>query len=180
MEFTDGSVNRLARELVVAKRTHLWRAARLFALLDLAEFDAYVAVWDSKFEYDHWRPYSAIREADVDHNAATELDPQWEPLRPTPPFPEYASAHGAACAAMFAVLAHGFGDETPFTMQTLTAPPEMPSRSFDRFSDAANECADSRVRLGWHFRYAANGALTLGREVAAFAIEHELAPLARH
>jgi hypothetical protein len=162
---------------MVAKRTHLWRAARLFALLDLAEFDAYVAVWDSKYEYNYWRPYSAIREADLDGNPATQTDPSWEPLRPTPPFPEYASAHSAACAAMFGVLAHAFGDETPFTMQTLTAPPEMPSRSFGRFSDAARECADSRIRLGWHFRYATSAGLRLGGQVAAFAIEHELATI---
>src|SRR5262245_22919348 len=51
MEFTDGSVNRLARDLVTAKRVHLWRTARLFALLDMAEFDAFLAVWDSKYHF---------------------------------------------------------------------------------------------------------------------------------
>jgi hypothetical protein len=34
------------------------RAARrrLFALLNMAIFDGYVSVFDSKFFYNHWRP----------------------------------------------------------------------------------------------------------------------------
>lgn len=32
------------------------------------------------------------------------------------------------------------------------APAEMQTRSFTSFTDAAEECADSRVRLGFHFR----------------------------
>jgi len=42
----------------------------------------------------------------------------------------------------------------------------MPTRSFRSFSAAAVECADSRVRVGFHFRYATDGGLTLGRAVA--------------
>jgi hypothetical protein len=176
MEFTETSVNRLARELVAAEHMDLWRAARLFALLNMAQFDTYVAVWDAKYEYNHWRPYSAIREAGVDGNPATTPDSGWEPLRPTPPFPEYASAHGAACACTFGVLAQEFGDDMSFVMQTLTAPPEMPTRSFEHFSDAASECADSRIRLGWHFRYAADGGLELGKRIAGLAAERQLRP----
>ena len=75
MEFAEGSVNRLARQLVSRRHTHLWRAARLFALLNMGLFDRYVADWDSKYEHDHWRPYTAMREADRDGNPATEPDP---------------------------------------------------------------------------------------------------------
>lgn len=35
MEFAEGSVNRLARRLVADRHLHLWRAARLFALLNM-------------------------------------------------------------------------------------------------------------------------------------------------
>jgi PAP2 superfamily len=174
MEFTEGSVNRLARQLVTQRGTHLWRAARLFALLNISIYDGYIAVWDSKFEYNHWRPYTAIREADRDGNPATEADPTWEPLRTTPPFPDYVSAHSAACAATFEILKRTFGDRVSFTMETTTAPPEMPTRSFRSFSSAAAECADSRVRLGWHFRYATNRGLALGRAVAEWLEENYL------
>jgi hypothetical protein len=173
MEFAEGSVNRLARQLVTERQTHLWRSARLFALLNMALFDTYVAVWDAKFEYDHWRPYTAVREAETDGNPTTSADPAWEPLRPTPPFPEYVSAHAAGCASAFHVLARTFGDDVAFRLETLTAPPDMPARSFPSFSAAAAECADSRVRIGFHFRYATDAGLILGRALArSLAREH--------
>ncbi len=174
MEFTEGSMNRLARQLVTQRETHLWRAARMFALLNMSMFDGYLANWDSKFEYNHWRPYTAIREAARDGNKATEADSNWEPLRTTPPFPEYASAHSTVCGSSFEVLKRTFGDHVSFTMETTTAPPEMPTRSFRSFSAAAAECADSRVRLGWHFRYATNRGLALGRAVAEWLEETHL------
>ena len=166
MEFVETSMNRLARQLVDPEEMGSRRAARLFAQLNVAIFDGYVAVWDSKFAYNHWRPYTAIREAAADGNPRTAPDPGWEPLRTTPPFPDYVSAHAAACGGTFAVLSETFGDRTRFTMATTTAPPGMPTRTFSRFSDAADECADSRVRLGWHFRYATDEGKRLGRNVA--------------
>ncbi|MFN0169542.1 MAG: vanadium-dependent haloperoxidase [Bryobacteraceae bacterium] len=174
MEFAEGSVNRLARQLATQRKTHLWQAARMFALLNMSLFDGYVAVWDSKYEHNHWRPYTAIREASGDGNPATGADSTWEPLRTTPPFPEYVSAHAAGCSGSFEILKRTFGDHVSFTMETTTAPPGMPTRSFHSFSAAASECADSRIRLGWHFRYATNGGLALGRAVADWIDENHL------
>jgi len=174
MEFTEGSMNRLARQLVTQRATHLWRAARMFALLNTSMFDGYVANFDSKYEYNHWRPYTAIRAAANDGNPATGADSNWEPLRTTPPHPEYVSAHSTVCGSSFEVLKQTFGNNMSFTMETTTAPPEMPTRSFRSFSAAAAECADSRVRLGWHFRYATNGGLALGRAVAGWLAENQL------
>lgn len=166
MEFVEGSMNRLARQLIDPEATSSRRAARLFAQLNVAIFDGYLAVWDSKFAHNHWRPYTAIRAATADGNPRTAPDPAWEPLRTTPPFPDYVSAHSAVCGGTLAVLGETFGDRTRFTMATTTAPPGMPTRTFARFSDAADECADSRVRLGWHFRYATDEGKRLGRRVA--------------
>jgi hypothetical protein len=174
MEFSEGSVNRLARQLLQDRRVDLSSANRMFAYLNMALLDVYIAVWDSKYEYNHWRPYTAVRQAAKDGNPATSPDPSWQPLRPTPPFPEYASAHAAGCAATFTVLARIFGDDGTFTMETLTAPPGMPTRSFTRFSQAANECADSRVVLGWHFRYATDEGLKLGSRVADYMLVNYL------
>jgi hypothetical protein len=174
MEFPEGSVNRLARQLTTDRHLHLWRAARMFALLNISVYDSYVAVWDSKYEHNHWRPYTAIRAAAVDGNPATAPDPLWEPLRPAPPTPDYVSAHAAGCASSFQILERTFGDHRPFRMETTTAPPGMPARTFASFSAAAAECADSRVRLGFHFRYATDAGLTLGRAVAGYVASHHL------
>ena len=174
MEFPEASVNRLARQLVTQRGTHLWRAARMFALLNMSHFDGFVATWDSKYEHNRWRPYTAIREANRDHNPATEADSNWEPLRTTPPHPDYVSAQSAGCGATFEILKRTFGDHVSFTMETTTAPPEMPTRSFRSFSSASAECADSRVRLGFHFRYATDNGLALGRRVAEWLDENHL------
>jgi hypothetical protein len=178
MEFAEGSVNRLARQLATERQTHLWPTARMFALIGMALYDTYVATWDAKYSYNHWRPYTAIRAADTDGNPHTTADPVWEPLRPTPPFPEYSSAHAAACAASFGVLADTFGRKVSFTMTTTTASPEMPTRTFPSFSSAAAECADSRVKLGWHFRYATDAGLTLGQRIARYITAQALRPVA--
>jgi hypothetical protein len=174
MEFAEGSVNRLARQLVIDRKMHLWQAARLFAHIGGALYDTYIATWDAKYEYDHWRPYTAIRAAETDGNRRTTSEVNWEPLRPTPPFPEYTSAHAAACAASFGVLEQAFGRRVSFTMETTTAPLGMTTRRFDGFRAAAVECADSRVRLGWHFRYATDAGLVLGRQIARYAHNHSL------
>jgi hypothetical protein len=171
MEFSEGSVNRLARRLVKERGIGLWEANRMFAQMNVALFDVYVAVWDSKYTYNHWRPSTAIHEAADDGNAGTLPQLGWQPLRPAPPFPEYVSAHAAGCAAAFAVLAHSFPDTRSFRMETITAPAQMPTRSFTSFRQAANECADSRVRLGWHFRYSVNEGMALGSRIASHVLE---------
>ena len=176
MEFADGAMNRLARKLATRSWTGAWQAARLFAQLNVGLFDAYLAVWDAKFEYNHWRPYTAIRAAATDGNASTAPDATWEPLRTTPPFPDYVSAHSAVCASSFEILAASFGNHLPFTMETTTAPPGMPTRSFPSFHAAAKECADSRVRLGFHFRYATDAGQRLGRRVAGHILRHHFEP----
>jgi hypothetical protein len=174
LEFAETSVNRLARQLATQRRTHLWQASRMFALLNMSLYDGYIAVFDSKYEYNHWRPYTAIRQAALDGNTATVADPNWESLRPAPPFPDYVSGHAAATAASMDILARTFGDNVSFTMATTTAPPEMPTRSFRSFGAAAAECGDSRVLVGFHFRYATDRGLIQGRAVAGWLEENYL------
>ena len=41
--------------------------ARLFASLNIAIADATISCWDAKYEYDYWRPITAIR-ADAAHD----------------------------------------------------------------------------------------------------------------
>lgn len=56
-------------------------------------------------------------------------------------------------------------------MTTLTAPPGMPTRSFSSFDQAVAECADSRVRLGWHYRYSVIAGTELGTKVAGYVMD---------
>lgn len=187
-EFAEASHNRLARDLVTLDRLELRRTARLFALLNMSIFDGYVSVFDSKFFYNHWRPYTAIHWADQDGNPATELDAKWDNLhRHTYAFPSYPSAHGTVCSAAMTVMADTFGERRKFAMQTREvdkAGPmsgkvrmEPPTRSFESFPQAATQCALSRVYLGIHFRYDSVVGDELGRRVGGHAVEKYLVPV---
>ena len=70
--WTDNTIshwNRIAVSIALERRTTLSQNARLFALLNIAMADAGIAVWDAKFLYRFWRPFSAIPLADTDGNA---------------------------------------------------------------------------------------------------------------
>jgi hypothetical protein len=189
-DFVESSHNRLARALVAREGLDLWSAARMFALLDMSVHDAYVCVFDSKFFYNHWRPYTAIRWAEHDGNPDTQPDVGWDNLHGhTYAFPSYPSAHGCASAAAMRVLADTFGEETRFTMSTPRVDRAGPlsgkidmvpaERSFDGFAEAALECSMSRVYLGIHFRYDSVEGNRLGTRIGNWAVENSLTPLRR-
>jgi membrane-associated phospholipid phosphatase len=184
-EFVESSHNRLARELVAEEGLDLWRAARMFALLEMSIFDGYVNVFENKFHYNHWRPYTAIRWAANDGNPDTEPDPEWDNThRHTYAFPSYPSAHGSACAAAMTVLADVFGDDRPGTIAIPKVdeagplsdkiPMDPVTRSFPSFSAAARECALSRVYLGIHFRYDSEAGTELGSKVGRYVVDSAL------
>jgi hypothetical protein len=174
-EFSEAGWNRVARTVVSNKKINLLETARLFALVDMALADAYIAGWDSKTHYNFWRPYTAIRNAAGDGNNATAPDAAWEPELPTPPVQDYPSTHSALGSAAATVLARVLGDKTPFTMTSPTAQPAGSARSFTSFSQAANENADSRVMAGIHFRFACVAGLSLGNKIGNWLVDNQLA-----
>lgn len=187
-DFVENSHNRLARDLASREGLDLWEASRLFALLNMSIYDAYVNVFDNKFFYNHWRPYTAIRWAEHDENPDTEPDPHWNNIHGhTYAFPSYPSAHGCASAAAMTVMADTFGDDLAFTMETryvdragpLSDKIEMspPTRSFRTFSEAALECSMSRVYLGIHFRYDSVEGNILGTRIGDYALARYLLPV---
>jgi hypothetical protein len=168
--------NRVARTVSAQRSTDLVDNARLFALLNLAMADATIACWDSKYAYRFWRPVTAIRAADTDGNDATEADPAWTPLRPTPLHPEYPSAHACVSNAAAEVLTRFFGKHTPFSTATSTCPAGV-VRSYDSFRALAEEVGESRIYIGFHFRTAVRDGANLGRHVGHWTSHRSLQPL---
>lgn len=176
-EFSEAGWNRVARVIASNKKLGLWETARMFALVDMAMADAYIAGWDSKFYYNLWRPHTAIRNANLDGNNKTAGDMQWEALMPTPPVQDYPSTHSALGKAAATVIANIVGDGTAFKMSSPTAIPASGTRSYSSVSQAANENADSRVSAGIHFRFACDAGQDLGHKVALWLLENQLKPL---
>ncbi|MBC7850554.1 MAG: vanadium-dependent haloperoxidase [Chitinophagaceae bacterium] len=176
-EGSEAGWNRIARVVTVQKKLNLLDAARLFALVDMAISDSYVAGWDSKYHYNFWRPFTAIRGAAIDGNDNTAADVQWESSEITPPVPDYPSTHSALGNAGATVLARILGDNTNFTFTSFTSVPPTATRSFSSFSQAANENADSRVMAGIHFRFSCKAGQALGTNVGNWIVDHHLKPL---
>ena len=175
-EFSERGWNRIARVVAAERGLGLQSTARLFALLNMAMSDGYVAGWDAKFHYDFWRPITAIRAAATDGNDATAPDAAWTPLLVTPPVQDYPSTHSVLGDAGAEVLASVLGDATAFTFTSTTAEPASAARSFARFSQAADENADSRVMAGIHFRFATDAGQELGRRIGRWTVSHHLRP----
>ena len=80
--------NQIAVQIAAQMGTGGVALARLLALVNLAMADAGIAVWESKYYHDFWRPVTGIREADPgsgptgagDGNPATSGDPTFTPL----------------------------------------------------------------------------------------------------
>jgi len=174
---TPGYWNRIA-DTMVARHPHLslLRKARIFALLNLSMSDAAIACWDAKYHYQFWRPITAITNADLDGNPATDVDVDWTPLLGgTPAHPEYPSGHSTVSASAAAVLAHFFGDNTSFRIDSERVPGLW--RSFPSFSRAVLEVNDARVFAGIHFRTSCLDGNALGTNVARFVLRHSMRSL---
>lgn len=115
-------------------------AARLFVLTAVAQADAFIAAWGYKYQYNTIRPRTYIRRV---------IDPDWEPLIPTPPFPEYPAGHSTQSVAAAAAIIGMLGD-LPFDDSTgIAIGPGV--RRFTSFSAAAVEAGQSRLYGGIHF-----------------------------
>ncbi|MCC6410470.1 MAG: vanadium-dependent haloperoxidase [Saprospiraceae bacterium] len=176
-EFSEAGWNRVARIAAVNGKLSLLKTARLFALVDMALADAYLAGWDSKFHYDFWRPYTAIRRADTDHNNGTSGDLNWDSELVNPPVQDYPSTHSALGNAAATVLANILGDNMTFSMDSPTALPGTGMRSFASFSQAADENASSRVMAGIHFRFSCEAGQEMGNKVGQWIADTQLKQL---
>ena len=165
--------NLAAQQGLADRSADAWRAARTLAVLNISLADAVIATFDSKFHYEYWRPITAIRRGDDDGNPATQGDAGWEPLCVTPPFPEYPSTHAATGAAAATALARALGDRHAFTVTN----PKGVTRTYRRFSAAAQEEAVSRLYCGIHFRTAMDAGLRMGASTARYVDRTLLRPL---
>jgi membrane-associated phospholipid phosphatase len=121
------------------------RVAREFALLNVAQDDAGICAWQTKYTYWSARPVNAIRDLGIDKT--------WKPLLPTPVFPSYVSGHSTFSAAAAEVLAYLYPKEAA------------------NWRGMAAEAGMSRIYGGIHYRSDNVDGLKLGREVGTLVVQ---------
>jgi membrane-associated phospholipid phosphatase len=88
--------NQLAVQHLLENHVAVARASRALSLLNVAIYDATIAAWDSKYEYDRPRPAAAR--------------PALTTAIPTPASPAYPAEHAVTAGAAAAVLGYLFPD----------------------------------------------------------------------
>jgi hypothetical protein len=156
--------------LASARGLDLVQTARMLAMAHVAGGDAMIACFDAKYHYWFWRPYQAIPQADGDGNPATEPDPAWRPLAPTPNFPEYPSAHACHSSGVVAALDAFFGtDRVPFTLDSRAT---GTTSHYDRLQGVVEDVDLARVLVGFHFLDSDRQGSSLGRKVGRYVAGH--------
>jgi PAP2 superfamily len=165
--------NKIAQTVAAAEGNTLSENARMFALVNLAEADAVIVAFDNKYQFNFWRPVTAIQLADQDGNAATEADLNWLPLLTTPPYPSHTSGASTVSGAAGEILKQFYGTDN-ISFSLTSSVPGIGDRSFTSFSQASQEAADSRMYGGIHFRFEDEGGRDDGIALGQFVFANEL------
>lgn len=193
--------NQIAMRIADIRNTDdVLELARLLALVNISMADTGIAVWDSKYHFDFWRPVTGIRESDVgtgptgtgDGNDSTSGDLTYSPLGApasnlqgpnfTPPFPAYPSGHAGFGGALFQTLRRFYGrDRIRFTFisdefngvteDIFGNPRPLIERSFSSLSEAEEENGQSRIYLGIHWRFDKTAGIKQGNKVADYVFD---------
>ena len=169
--------NPILRQAAMARKMDVVDCARLFALASIAGNDALVAVFDAKYQYNFWRPITAIRNADITQNPATPRDESWMPLGDTPMHPEYPCAHCIVSMAVATVIEATLGSvDIPEVAITTPSAPGVTHR-FTNLKAYTDEVANARIYAGFHYRYSTVVGQNRGSEIGAYVMKTTLQPL---
>jgi hypothetical protein len=168
--------NQAARQVSQEQGRSLSENARALALINMANNDSLVATFLNKYQYNFWRPETAIHAGDTDGNPKTDPDPSYVPFIVTPCFPSYPSAHGSASNAEAEVMRRLYGEAGHSITLTNPAVPSIVLQ-YTSFKQITDDISDARVYGGIHFRTDQVAGTQLGRAVGTAVYKNNLRPL---
>jgi hypothetical protein len=168
----------VARDVSRSNSLSLVDTARLFAMMWASMHDSLLTSHSSKAVYRLWRPETAIAHADVDDNPATDAEPGWAPLIPTPPYPAYSSNMTCLGTGASRMLAHVLGsDPQSFTATWYAATGAVVfAQPYTSLGALAVDEANSRIWGGIHYRFDINGSQASCTQVADYLFDNYMQP----
>jgi PAP2 superfamily len=166
-----------ARQLATAKQMGVVETARFMALVAVAINDALIAVLDAKYHYNFWRPVTAIRNADIDGNPATEREATWQPIADTPMHPEYPCAHCILSGSVAGVVKAVLGtDDIPDIAVTSPTAPGVTHR-WTNMASFTQEVANARIWSGFHYRFSTRVGTGMGLKIGEYVGKNVMQPV---
>jgi hypothetical protein len=176
------------RKGTLSQEAWLDRDVKLFFVLGNSLMDSSISAWAAKYQYDSWRPISAIRYRYQGKKVNSWLGPgkgygtvpgqDWlpyqEPTVVTPAFPEYVSGHSTFSAAGRTVLLQSYNNNDAFNGKVVIparkskiepgiAPSKDITITWKTLSDASDDAGWSRRWGGIHFYSGDQQGRALGR-----------------
>jgi hypothetical protein len=103
-------------------------------------------------------------------NPATVADPAWEPLLPTPPYPDHTSGFCSVAGALTRALSRVLG--TDRIDLRVTSPTTGTTRQYEFADQLRAEAVEGRIWGGLHFRRADVLSIEASTRVADWALDH--------
>lgn len=164
----------LVRAVAARPGRDVTRNARLLVAVAQGMDDALIAVFDAKYHYNFWRPFTAIRNGDIDGNDATERDASWVPFIDTPMHPEYPCAHCIVAATVGTILEADIGNGPVPALSTTSPTAKGVERTWTTLDDFVQEVNNARIYDGVHYRTSTEVGAAMGRQVGRLAIARYL------
>lgn len=119
---------------------------------------------------------TAIQLADTDGNAATEADPAWDSLVPTPPYPDYTSGLTSVFGAATRTLVRVLGTDRIDLYLTASVAGAALTRHYATADALRRDAVERRIWAGIHFRFADMDGLRDGTSAADWALDRYFRP----
>jgi hypothetical protein len=144
----------LVNKVISEKKYTLDKAIVLLVKYSLAQHDAMVSTWKSKYKYNYMRPKTYI---------TNSIEKNWTPFLAASPSPEYPAEHSVSASAFTHILEKEFSKDLAFVDDTK---PGLPNRTFNSLADFNKEVSNSVIYGGTNFGFSSTAGLNTGIKVA--------------
>ncbi|NTS42936.1 vanadium-dependent haloperoxidase [Flavisolibacter sp. BT320] len=141
----------IVTSVLESQHAGLWKAAEVYAKTGIGLKDGPIITFRSKYHYNLLRPITYIQRF---------IDPNWQSLLVSPPYPDYTSGIMGLYGPVVEVLINEFGD-IPVTDDTYSWR-GLPDRTFNSLSTLRKEVAYSRIYAGIHYRFTQDVSIAIG------------------